>query len=325
MPVFCDGKILGLACSVPKNFGAQRLHVVPSWKLLENDSFRTRIGHVDRRRRREDAERQLQKLFRRFPALSKALKEQLDPASFNTATEAAIAKSLLENGEDDVIPVLAKVHQELVDEQELADNERAATELVAAVVEMAEILLPALMDGGVVAILGRAVDKATDDLIGLPFHHLTAVELAMAAADGKPARFCRRDAEGSYPPGETYVPDAPESGRDSSKSVSVIVDHACRKVGLDLTTPRGVADETQLCRLATIEMQNRENKTGRRYYFARHVPDEIAEEAELRALASALRQRLKPLVCLGLDGGFEADMRDRERYGPFCLMLPKSE
>jgi len=65
MPVFRQGTsiILGLVKQVPQGFGGGKLHVIPSFRLLESPTFRQAIGHDVRERRRGQVEADLASLL----------------------------------------------------------------------------------------------------------------------------------------------------------------------------------------------------------------------------------------------------------------------
>ena len=340
MPVFVEGLVLGLVQRVPRGYRNERLHATPSWRLHQDPGFLEAIGYKIHGTWRSDIETNIARILDHSAQALNALVEHSDMEALAGANSNGAAEILV-GGTLDVAQAtegLARAHNWLAEELQYAPDRTDLESAMKALVDVAQLVAPALVDRGVIAGIRRDRDALASPLVRAPVCLPTAAEVVMAGVDGGAARFRPREAEESYPEGVYSIGCPPECGIDGlADQKAAAKDHAHAKLTPDLrarlgqhvfkTYVRSTSARTrdQEVKAAAVELRNRARKAGRRYYIAIPVPQEPERRAQLDALAHGLKQDLPPIVCLGLDGDFEAELRDRERYGSLCLMLPLEE
>jgi hypothetical protein len=127
MPVFSRGKIFGVAKEVPLHFSSKKLHVVPAFRLLEDEDFAKKIGYAAQKDVRRIFEEKLTALFRGSPEAIEFLRRpghllagvHLPPRDMARR----VACALLDRPMEEVINGLAVAHEKMFDGMRLEQTE----------------------------------------------------------------------------------------------------------------------------------------------------------------------------------------------------------
>ena len=213
MPVFVRDEILGVVRSVPGNFNGKKLYAVPTWKMLQDDAFRERLG-LDRRK---EYEKQLEKDIKELlctpegEAAVKALAKQLGIEwTFLGDTGETVAHKLLNIWVESFVNAVDSAHREL-----LAGNDTSSVSILNEIVHK---VLPFLFTPHCVEGVRRCKTDVTVGLVALPAYSRTVAEIIMAGVDRRDIcyRPLSHDEDWLSMEGAASLPQLPEAGRDHS-------------------------------------------------------------------------------------------------------------
>lgn len=358
MPVFVGRKILGVVKSVPPNFKAGKLYATPTWKLLEDEDFRRKIGCDDQAVRIKNIKNKLlNNMLGKSPDVVNALIEQLgisdDMVGLNDGQRADhLAERLLETDIRVVIHTLRAAHRSLCEDD--GDTSQQNATAAAILVKAAQLIVPALYDYATVKWVGSQRGGGHAALVPLPACIKTVAEIIMAGVDGREAKFRPREHEVEPPEGELSLPHPPECGIASSddkigiasrddKTRTAAHAHLSKKFCLEegakkfrrmiddglfaLYKPSPGEPEIKLAEQrvgATAKqlrrMQEDDNMT---FYMVFYLPDDEAERNALLTVIQSLKEDYKEAILfLGLNPDFEQREQEKDLFYPFYRMLP---
>jgi len=314
MAVFAGPYIVGVVKGVPEPFEAQRLDVVPHWKLLQDPCFRRQFEAESATRPAEVHAGKVRELLQARKPMANALADAL--ALSKQRDVDALMSHLRAFDEAGVIKLLVAL-KEGIDGGKIKDVEKAE------LVDFALALLPVVADPAVELRL-RTKSLEQSEFVDLPLFHNLPLEVAMAAADGQPAALCPCSKDGEFPAGDFNVLPLPVEPGDVD--VAIEADEVFRvvalKMGLDLEADLSRYTPQQQDKLVSLHLARRERAYHRRYYLTQRLSHDRSNLSELGELARAIRERLKSVVLIALEDSFDARLRDEETYLDLCLMLP---
>lgn len=333
MPIFVGRRIIGIARRVPKRFGAEKLHATPCWKLLADDGFRAALGIDERKTVLDRVRRWLCTTLDQdcTEALAEPLGANAEIAGLELRKKAEkLSDRLLETDVRDAIKALRKAHRSLEDD--------ADADVAAPLVDIANRVIPALFDQGVVR---QVQGQQQMTLIPLPAGTHTVAELIMASSDGRPACFRPREHEDHQPPGEFSLPLHPEQGIHADASAA-LAGHLQRKLdpGKDAVQKFRTAVDDYLLgsffrsdpggpsrtlkeriQLTADLLKQRRVDSGATYYLIFQPPKDPKEREPFEELVRGLKRDYKAIAFLELDPSFQQERADRALVDPLCRML----
>jgi len=339
MPICVAGGslILGIAREVPPKMGAQRLHAVPTWKLLQDPAFRVALGFDDRNKRRASYERQLAAALGKSPKAIESIRETGGVAEAMTAE--ALAACLLDMTDpEQVAGVLHDAYDALETECEVTDTPELRTAL-AAIEEAVQYVVPCQCDIGVVeTIRTNALVGAT--LVEIDCALAMVAEIFMAGAESRRTQFRPREHENDFPEGQRQLPEPPHAGiKGQDRRRDDIREGLTRKyqVGTwnqtrnqidDLLIERfaatsGPSEKTREQSIKAAAIQLRSVSRRGHYYLISRLPANESARAELLSGLNALAFDYPALVILLLLGDGDVENQERVRFGHLQQMLPK--
>ncbi len=240
MPVFVNGKILGVVRSVPPNFSAKKLYATPTWKLLEDENFCKRLYGDEQVRRVGGVKGKLAKMLGGSREAVVALSEQKplgigdEMVGLDDGQRANwLAGRLLQTDIRTVISTLRAAHRSLCEEDsDRADPSRRAADIL---VKVSQVIVPALYDYGIVHWVGSHREDGSAALVPLPVSTITVAEIIMAAVDGRETKYYPRQHEEDQPLAELNLPYPPECGifANLEKTTQAAHEHLRRKQCLE--------------------------------------------------------------------------------------------
>ena len=338
MPVFVGDKILGVVQSVPPNFRAKKLYATPTWKLLQDDSFKQALGLDDQTERLERARKLLSRLLERSDEVTRELaaKLALSSSEMQKCRVDVVEKLLTET------PPLEELFEQALSVQEvlLGKKDRVGARVAA---DLMLTILPAIHDAGVVSDVRRRKGDVTEHIIALPTELRTLAEIIMAGADRREARLRPVQAEGYFPDGEPSLAPPPESGRDRDADgkqfqrdlftdlVTVFgkdcgrFDHDFRNYLKERFIQRNQRSTTEeRLREAIMEelryLAEEENLT---YYFIAEISADSSIRQDQESVLAKLKRDFPYIAFLRLAGG-EGLAKERRRYRRLCKLLYQS-
>ncbi len=347
MPVFVDGKILGVVRGVPPNFNAKKLHATPAWKLLEDESFRKLIGYDEQVKRVSALKGKLVRMLGSAREAINALNEQKllgigdEMVGLDDGQRANwLAGRLLETDIRTVISSLRAAHRSLCEE----GGDRATDILV----KVSQLIVPALYDHGIAHWVGSQRGDGSASLVPLPVSTITVAEIIMAAVDGRETRYHPRRHEEDQPVGELNLPHPPECGilANLDKTTLAAHEHLRRKQCLEeeATKFRRQIDDGLFAlyrpgpgepeikhpeqRIKAIANQLRRTQRDKcvTFYMVFRLPeDEDEKNAMLNMIQSLKADYKEAILFLGLTYNFNQQEEEKDLFDPFYRMLPMQD
>jgi len=330
-------RILGIAREVPPKMGAQRLHAVPTWKLLQEPTFRAALGFDDREKRRASYGRKLAAELEKSQKAITAIRETGGVAEATTA-ESLAARLLDMTDPEQVAGLLRDAYDALEAECELAETAELRSALTAIEVAV-QYVVPCQCDLGVVeTIRTNALAGAT--LAEIDCALAMVAEIYMAGAESRRTQFRPRDHENDFPEGQRQLPEPPHAGmKGQDRRRDDILEALTRKyqVGTWNRTRNQIDDilierfaatsgSTEKTREQSIEAaatQLRNVSRRGRYYLICRLPANESARAEMVSGLNKLARDYDALVILVLLGDGGVENQERRRFGHLQQMLPK--
>lgn len=351
MPIFVGSTIIGLAREVIPKEGPGRIHATPSFKLLEDATFRKLVGYDERVRQHDRVRRELLRL-KRSDAACDLLAEKLDEIGRGEAIAShltgctspdkaeILASALLMTPLDEVINALGEARLTLNERIETGDDAEVveATAALDVLAEASHAVMPFLFDFGVVR---KAREKLANglELIDLPAGIDTVAELVMASVDERKAEFRERRFRDDAT-GKRALPAPPEGGRDdkarehfmdymkgkfSHADVSTFrraIDDYLAKFLQTSPVPSGGDPSARIKLVADEYERERIRSGGKRYYFIFRVPEEENVRRALASMINDLRITYPAVACVGLSTRAEQINQDRWRFFHYVDLIP---
>lgn len=346
MSVFFGRKIIGIVRSDLPNSKARKLAATPTWKLLDDETFRKAIGYDDRAALTRKAREKLIKVLKRSPSVVSALieQEQIDIGDdvVNLDSEQRIERLveqllLLKTDTSAAIEALYRAHCTLCEEDDESNVQRAkAAEIL---VSAAQLIVPTVYDYGVIQWTRSQQDAP---LVPLPVHLKTSAEIIMAGVDGRETRLRHRKSEKDYPEGELSLPQIPECGIDPGDTIAREAQrgHLDRKFNPIVEVSRRPLDDyleanyyqsesgapkrtrEERIELTAGALERRRRLKGQAFYMLFYLPQDTGEQYAIRSLVQALKKDYPAIMFLSLDPTSEQERLDQDLVYPFCCMLP---
>ena len=353
MPVFVDGKILGVVRSVPPNFSAKKLYATPTWKLLEDDAFRRCIGSDEQMTHVKKVRGKLVKMLQSSPEAVLALSEEEQLMVSNSMVGLDdgqradwLVGRLLNTDMRTVIQALRAAHRSLCEEfnNQSGNQSGERSEKAAAIlVDIAQLVIPALYDHDVIKWVKEQRDSRNIALVPLPASTRMVAEIIMAGADGRATRFLHREDEDDQPEGELNLPRMPEGGIDAGNvEVRVaLLRHLNKKFNLgESDVFRRAVDDYLLAtfprrargglkrsleeriKLTAALLESKRRDSGQTFYMIFDLPKDAEGQNAMRAMVASLKRDYSALVFLCLDDSSDREREEVKLFDPFCRMLP---
>ncbi|MCP4702438.1 MAG: hypothetical protein GY862_37100 [Gammaproteobacteria bacterium] len=307
-PVFVDNEIIGIIESCPKNFNAARLHAVPVWKLLEQESFRRALGiEEEERERKARACDELRRILKRAEKEARDLAGRL---GLDWNQPHAIADALLSSN-----PASFTSLNRIFVEIAKSGNEP----LVQLVRELLAVILPVRLEPGII----RSIRSQQSDIqcitVSMPVATLTGAEMAMAGADKRAAEFHiigdRHNPAAKSLKALLAVDLPPETGIDSdgAQFMQAFQEDLIRKTAVrkDLALNQRIPYE-ELIKAAADELRLLAEEDHRTHYFIYALPYENKER--YAQLIEKLKKNFSSVVFVNLIG--RELTRERRDYRP---------
>ena len=241
-----------------------------------------------------------------------------------------------------VIQALRAAHRSLCEEfnnQSGGRSEKAAAILV----DIAQLIIPALYDHGVIKWVREQRDSRNIALVSLPASTRMVAEIIMAGADGRATRFLHREDEDDQPEGELNLPRMPEGGIDAGNVEvrAALQRHLNKKFNqgerdvfrravddyLLATFPRrarggleGTLEER--IKLTADLLESKRRDSGQTFYMIFDLPEDAEGQNAMGAMVASLKRDYPALAFLRLDGSIEREREEVKLVDPFCRMLP---
>lgn len=350
MPVFVDGKIIGVVRSVPPHFDAKKLHATPTWKLLEDESFCEKLYGDELVRRVGSVKGKLARMLVGSREVVDALSEQKqlgirdEMVGLDDGQRANwLAGRLLQTDIRTVISTLRAAHRWLCGEG--GDHSGPSGRAADILVKVSQVIVPALYDYGVVHWVGSHRGDGSAALVPLPVSTITVAEIIMAGVDGRETRYYPRRHDEDQPVGELNLPHPPECGifANLDKTTAAEHEHLCRKLCLeeDATKFRRQIDDglfalykpgpgepeiklpRQRIQAITNQLRRTQRDKGVTFYMVFRLPDDEDEKNAMLNMIQSLKGDYKEAILfLGLNYSFDQQEEEKDLFYPFYRMLP---
>lgn len=312
---------------------------MPMWKVLREDAeFCEKIGYRQRQERRDKIRRRIEQELAPATVAIHALAAELPDmdgvlrGQGRSVKVADLVGQLLDLEVDQLIRVCKKAHQSLGGGPDAKP-----------IGAIAQIILPALYDHGVVETVRNACGNVEAALLTLPAFYPTVAEVIMAGVDGRETLFCECQSDGEFPKGKLNLPEPPECGFDSDglETIKALEAHLTRKFSWQSADEfSNTVDDFLVKRFPgqspagqqrswerRIEVAAREIRyqaeNGRTHYLIVNEPQAAQDRAALENTLSAIRKRYPGLMCFSLDTSDKADDADFGCFRPLLDLLPK--
>ncbi|MBF0371701.1 MAG: trypsin-like peptidase domain-containing protein [Magnetococcales bacterium] len=329
-----EGMILGLAYEVPHNFGAERAHVVPAWRLFEDDGFKECLGSdkIDYEAFRADMQEKIAQILQDCEPVDKKLADRYKVTN-KSDKEERTRETAARIVDSDPEELLNHLYQIKYKEPGMHDT---GAEALSAVMHAALPILDDLYVHDVAQLISRGMSFA---VVELNVAMRTVAEIAMARFEGKIARFATVGAEEADVPGELALAKPPTPGRDST-GAQVQRDITASLAALLETNPaeadfekkfRDYLDEIHITGemrsripeddlTARIHYINKRLKVKlrneeRRYYYAAIIPNAEPQRSASLEVLESLRNTFPDIVFLALAPDPFRPGDEMERYG----------
>ncbi len=326
MPVFVGDRILGVVQSLPPKFNVRKLYATPAWRLLKDEAFCHVIGYDEQAARINKVKSRLVKLLADSPDVIETLIRQIGITDEMTGLPAdrltqQLSDYLLEMDFRTVIVALNRAHHSLFDKRDDKSGEQG-TDAVATLVEIAQLVVPAIYDYGVVQWTRSQRDNGDAALVPLPAGTKTVAEIIMAGVDGRETWFRPCEHEYDQQKGQLCLSWIPTHGidpysRGARKAFQEYLHHKFipERPALGLT-------REQLIMITNNYLEARSRDGGQTYYMVFPLPADAEERNALYILVQSLKNDYPAIMFLALTLPYEQVLEERHLIDPFCRMLP---
>lgn len=296
-PVFVNGEIIGIIESCPAHFNAERFNATPTWKLLEEASFRAAVGYEAMTTRTLWAQDKLLEILRKSASNRKILAQRLN---LDCDQLYALADALLAN-DDAIFKSINRIFLELA--------KQASDDLKEWLKDILAVMLPSRLDPTLLQKLQEQKQDINCLTVAIPVASVHAAEMAMAGLDQRSMQF--RIIEDPNAPENRLLKAVlavdlpPEMGidTDGSSFIKAFKEYLIDKTGVRKDLPLNHhVDEDELVAAVADELEYLAEEENLTHYFIYAVPDDTERKNRCTVNAKKLSESFPAMIFVNLSG-----------------------